>query len=80
MKTAKIAVSLDKKTVAEVDRLVRRGTFPSRSRLVQEALEEKLRKLDRNRLAFECLKLDADFEQRLSEEGIVAEAKEWPEY
>jgi Arc/MetJ-type ribon-helix-helix transcriptional regulator len=80
MKTAKIAVSLDKKTVAEVDRLVKRGSFPSRSSLVQQALEEKLRKMGRSRLASECLKLDADFEKRLSEEGMVAEAKEWPEY
>jgi Arc/MetJ-type ribon-helix-helix transcriptional regulator len=80
MKTAKIAVSLDRKTVAQVDRLVKRGRFPSRSSLVQEALEEKLGKLERNRLASECAKLDVDFEQRLSEEGIVAEAKEWPEY
>lgn len=80
MKTAKVAVSLEKKTVAEVDRLVKRGCYPSRSSFVQHALEEKLRKLGRSRLASECLKLDADFEQRLAEEGIVAEAREWPEY
>jgi Arc/MetJ-type ribon-helix-helix transcriptional regulator len=80
MKRAKIAISLEHKTVERVDRLVRRGSFPSRSRFIQEAVEEKLQRLDRTRLAAECSKLDPNFEQKLAEEGIVAEAKEWPEY
>jgi Arc/MetJ-type ribon-helix-helix transcriptional regulator len=79
-KTAKIAISLERKTVEGVDRLVTRGSFPSRSRFIQEAVEEKLQRLDRTRLAAECAKLDPRFEQQLAEEGIVAEAKEWPEY
>ena len=80
VKMAKIAISLERKTVERVDRLVVRGRFPSRSRLIQEAVEEKLGRLDRTRLATECAKLDTTLEQRLAEEGIVAEAKEWPEY
>ena len=80
MRTAKIAISLERKTVERVDRLVNRGQFPSRSRLIQEAVEEKLQRLDRTRLAAECAKLDPKFEQALAEEGIVAEANEWPEY
>jgi Arc/MetJ-type ribon-helix-helix transcriptional regulator len=74
---AKIAISLDERALTRVDRLVRQGAFPSRSRLIQDAIEEKLAKVDRRRLATECAKLDPKFEQALAEEGLSAE---WPEY
>jgi len=40
MSAAKIAVSLDPEALKEVDRLVESGAFPSRSRLIQDALAE----------------------------------------
>jgi Arc/MetJ-type ribon-helix-helix transcriptional regulator len=60
MSSAKIAISLDPKALREVDRLVRQGRFPSRSKLLQDALQEKLQRIDRSRLARECAKLRRD--------------------
>ena len=79
MKTAKVAVSLDRRTLTQVDRLVRRGVFPSRSRLVQDSIEDKLRRIDGVRLARECAKLDRRIERALAEEGLEPVA-EWPPY
>ena len=58
MACAKIAISLNKDTVERLDRLVVEGVYPSRSRAIQEALEERLSRLSRDRLARECAKLD----------------------
>jgi len=80
MSVAKIAVSIDQRVVHRLDILVRKGVFPSRSRAIQEALESRLQKLDRNRLARECAKLDAEYERAMSEEGMSFEAAQWPEY
>ncbi len=79
MRTAKVAISLDRRTLTRVDRLVRRGAFPSRSRLVQDSIEEKLRRIDGVRLARECAKLDRRLERALAEEGLEPVA-EWPPY
>lgn len=79
MKTAKVAVSLDRRTLTRVDRLVARGVFPSRSRLVQDSIEDKLRRIDGVRLARECTKLDRRLERALAEEGLESVA-EWPTY
>ena len=80
MATAKIAISLNEGTVKRLDRLVKSRIFPSRSKVIQDAVEEKLKKLGKGRLARESAKLDPDFEKRLAEEGLSAEADEWPEY
>jgi Arc/MetJ-type ribon-helix-helix transcriptional regulator len=58
--------------------LVAEKLFPSRSRAIQEAIEEKLFHRDHSRLAREVAKLDRQFEQKLAEEGMT-EAFEWPE-
>lgn len=80
MPKTKIAVSLDVKTLSEVDQLVARHAFPSRSRIIEEALQEKLARMTHNRLARECAKLDPNFEKALAEEGVGEELGEWPEY
>lgn len=80
MAVAKIAITLDQDILNEVDRLVRRHVFPNRSRAIQEAVSEKLRRLAENRLARECAKLDPKAEQALAEEGMSAEVASWPEY
>ena len=41
MATAKIAISLDEGTVKRLDRLVKSRIFPSRSKVIQDAVEEK---------------------------------------
>jgi len=80
LSTIKVAITLDEKTLAELDRLVKRRVFPSRSRAIQEAIEEKLRRLKRTRLAEECSKLDPEFEKALADEGFASELTQWPEY
>jgi len=80
MASAKIAVSLNKETVERLDRLVVKGVYPSRSRAIQEALEERLTRLSRDRLAKECAKLDPGYEAAFAEEGMGAEVEQWPEY
>lgn len=73
MSTTKIAITLDEKTVKRLDRLVKEQVFPNRSKAIQEAVEEKLKRLERSRLARECAKLDSAFEQAMAEEGISEE-------
>ena len=80
MSTEKIAITIEDKTLTRLDSLVKSRAFPSRSRLIQEAIREKLERLDRSRLARECAKLDEQFEKSLAEEGISKELSEWPEY
>jgi Arc/MetJ-type ribon-helix-helix transcriptional regulator len=80
MAAAKIAITLDRTTLKELDRLVDQGIFPSRSRAIQEAVQERLTRLSRDRLARECTKLDPTFEMVLADEGLDAEADSWPEY
>lgn len=80
MSKAKLAISLDEKTLHEVDSLVARRLFPNRSRIIEEAIQEKLARMNHQRLARECALLDPAFEQALAEEGIGEELAQWPEY
>ena len=80
MATTKIAITLDEKTVGRLDRLVRTRQYHNRSKAIQEAVEEKLKRLERTRLAQECAKLDPDFEKAIAEEGMSEELSGWPEY
>jgi len=58
---------------------VSRGVFPSRSKLIQDAVAEKLQRLRRVRLARECAKLKPEEERAVAEERLAGEV-EWPEY
>jgi metal-responsive CopG/Arc/MetJ family transcriptional regulator len=80
MRTTKIAVSIDATILRKLDRLVKAREFPNRSKAVQGAIEEKLARLDRTRLARECAKLDPKFERELAEEGFSADMEKWPKY
>lgn len=80
MPRAKVAISLDESTLERLDRLVERGVFANRSQAIQEAIEEKLARMERSRLARMCAKLDPTFEKALAEEGMSENAAEWPEY
>ena len=70
MATAKIAITVDERLLNRLDQLVRERIFPNRSKAIQSALEEKLEKLERNSLARECARLDADAEKAMAEEGM----------
>ncbi|SPD74675.1 putative transcriptional regulator, CopG family [uncultured Desulfobacterium sp.] len=80
MAASKIAITLDNDMVKQLDLLVKSKTFPNRSKAIQEAVMEKLNRMQKSRLAQECAKLDPDFEQSLAEEGFKSELEEWPEY
>ena len=58
MSVAKIAITMEEALVEQVDRLVRERAYPNRSRAIQDAVADKLRRMDRGRLARECAKLD----------------------
>ncbi len=79
MATSKIAITIDKDTLLQLDLLVKSQIFPNRSRAIQEAVTDKLNSLAKQRLARECAKLDPSFEQELSEESLPIE-EEWAEY
>lgn len=80
MGKTKIAITLDEKVVKKVDGLVKKHVYPNRSRAIQEALQDKLEKIEHRRLARECAKLDPVFEKAMAEEGMYEELDEWPEY
>lgn len=65
MSIAQVAISMEESLLRQVDELVSSHVFPSRSRVIQDAVAEKLRRLDRSRLARECAKLDPAFEQTM---------------
>jgi Arc/MetJ-type ribon-helix-helix transcriptional regulator len=73
----KIAVTLDRKTVADLDRWVREGKYPNRSRALQSAVDLLSERDKRTRLARELAKLDPKEEKQLAEEGL---GETWPEY
>lgn len=80
MSRAKVAVSLEEATLDRLDRLVEKAVFPSRSQAIQIAVEEKLDRIERSRLARECAKLDRGFEKALAEEEVPEDLSAWPAY
>lgn len=80
MSVAKVTISIDQDLLRRVDKLVDGQVFHSRSAAIQAAVEEKIIRIDKSRLARECAKLDKAFEQALADEGLAAEIEEWAEY
>ena len=80
MVTSKIAITIDDNTLKRIDILVKSKFFPNRSKAIQEAVVEKLMRIEKSRLSRECAKLDPELEQSLAEEGFSSELEEWPEY
>lgn len=80
MSTTKIAISLDSDLLKIIDEFVKNRLYPNRSKAIQEAIREKVERLNKSRLALECAKLDPEYERAMAEEGIAAEMDEWPEY
>jgi len=80
MPAAKIAISLEKALLKEVDKLVSEKKFQSRSALLQVAVSEKIARLAHTRLAAECEKLVLADEQAMAEEGWDEDEKTWPAF
>ena len=80
MAASKIAITIDDKLLKQLDNMVKSKVYPNRSKAIQEAVADKLQRLERIRLAQECAKLDPTYEQNMAEEGLAMEMDEWPEY
>jgi Arc/MetJ-type ribon-helix-helix transcriptional regulator len=80
MSTTKVAITIDERLLRRVDALVRQEAFASRSGAIQQAVEDKLTRLDHSRLAREWAKLDPKAEQAQADEGLGRDLTEWPEY
>ncbi len=80
MTRAKIAITLDQKLLMTLDSLVQNHLFSSRSAAINEALSEKLEKIQKSRLEKECLKLEKTEEQTLADFGIAEDLELWPPY
>jgi Arc/MetJ-type ribon-helix-helix transcriptional regulator len=80
MSKAKIAITMRKELLEEIDRLVEEGMFVNRSRTIEAAVEAKLAQLLKTRLFQECRKLDPAEEKELAEEGLPKDETEWPKY
>ncbi len=74
----KIAVTLDARSVADLDRLVQEGKYPNRSRALQKAVDLLAEKEKRTRLSRELAKLDIRAERKLADEGLSDPS--WPQY
>ena len=53
MATAKIAITIEENLLNRLDLMVKSHIFPNRSRAIQEAVKEKLNKIEQNRLDVE---------------------------
>jgi len=80
MAKQKVAITLDRQLLTEIDDLVASGTYPNRSQAIEAALSETLARRARTRLIRECARLDPGEERALAEEGLGAEGIEWPAY
>jgi Arc/MetJ-type ribon-helix-helix transcriptional regulator len=74
----KIAVTLDQKTVADLDRWVSEGRYPNRSRALQSAVNVLSEREKRTSLARELAKIDPQEEKQLAEECLGDSA--WAKY
>lgn len=80
MGKAKIAITLDKHYIDQLDTFVSKHVFQNRSQAIQEAVKEKLARIRRTRLAKECAKLDPALEKAMADEGLSEDLSQWPEY
>ncbi len=70
MTVRKIVITIDESLLQRVDRLIAEKRFPNRSRAIQEAVREKVERIESNRLARELDRLDPLFEQKMADEGL----------
>ncbi len=79
MPVTKIAISIEQRLLSRLDQLIRKWGISSRSKAIQEAVEEKIERQEKSRLARECAKLDQAFERAMADDDRTG-LDEWPEY
>jgi metal-responsive CopG/Arc/MetJ family transcriptional regulator len=80
MPKLKIAITMSKDLLEEIDRLVAEGISPNRSQAVERAVGDFLSRRRKSRLLAECRKLDPAAESELAEGRFAGDASSWPEY
>jgi metal-responsive CopG/Arc/MetJ family transcriptional regulator len=80
MSTAKIAISIDNELLNKIDEFIKDDIFKNRSQAIQTAVKYIIKRMEHNRLARECAKLDPRLEQAMADEGLSQDFDEWPEY
>jgi Arc/MetJ-type ribon-helix-helix transcriptional regulator len=71
MSVAKVTVSVESGLLKRIDHLVKARIFANRSQAFQAAIQKTVVRLNSNRLARECAKLDKAQEQELADEGLA---------
>lgn len=71
MGKTKIAITLDKEYIEQLDTFVSKRIFQNRSQAIQEAVKDKILRIKRTRLAKECAKLDPASEKAMADEGLT---------
>jgi len=72
----KVAISMDETLLQRLDRLVKTRSFRSRNQMVQEAVSEKISRMDKSALARECAKFYRKSEQAMADEGLAGAGAE----
>lgn len=80
MASAKVAITVNRDLLTQVDRWVAEGRYPNRSQAIQAAIREKIERARMRRLSEEAAKLDSNEERALAEEGFAAVSETWPAY
>lgn len=80
MASAKVAITVNRDLLTQVDRWVAEGRYPNRSQAIQAAIREKIERARMRRLSEEAAKLDPNEERALAEEGFAAVSETWPVY
>lgn len=75
-----VTLTLDDSILESIDRLVKDSVYPDRSLAIQEAISDKVRRIDDGSFERELAKLDPEFERQMSEEGLEQDLLEWPDY
>ncbi len=79
MTVAKIAITIDKNLLREVDNWVKQKLYTNRSQAIQAALFDRV-KQNQQRLEAECAKLNLQEEQAFAELGIEKTLSGWGQY
>lgn len=77
---SKIAITLDRTLLSQLDELVEQKRFSNRSQAIEAAVVETLQRVKRSRLLDALKDVDPVEEAALAEEGLQADISSWPEY
>ncbi len=73
MSASKIAITLDERLLRIIDRWVKQGRYPNRSKAVQAAIHSQVERWKRTRLESELDKLDIAEERALASEPMAGD-------